>query len=196
MQRRQFELTVKCEAKMVAIGYENRGAMKESATVTIVGIAGGAERVFGFQRRSDGGGATGGDLKGNMVWGNVSFVQMEGKVIVRADVRGLAAKRAVRVSRARKGRLQFARWHSGRRTFQPDRKAARALQRGRTTRGRFDEPEVRCRRHGRVRIRNEFLSVTAGPTSVVGRAIIIHAEPDDYRTQPAGNSGARDRLRS
>src|SRR5688500_5787571 len=34
-----------------------------------------------------------------------------------------------------------------------------------------------------------LLAVTAGSTSVVGRTIVVHAEPDDYRTQPAGNSG-------
>ena len=30
-----------------------------------------------------------------------------------------------------------------------------------------------------------------GPTSVVGRAVVIHANPDDYASQPAGNSGPR-----
>jgi Cu-Zn family superoxide dismutase len=24
---------------------------------------------------------------------------------------------------------------------------------------------------------------------VIGRTIVVHADPDDYRTQPAGNSG-------
>lgn len=30
-----------------------------------------------------------------------------------------------------------------------------------------------------------------GPTDVVGKAIVVHAQPDDYASQPAGNAGAR-----
>ena len=30
-----------------------------------------------------------------------------------------------------------------------------------------------------------------GPASIVGRGLIVHVQPDDYKTQPTGNAGAR-----
>lgn len=30
-----------------------------------------------------------------------------------------------------------------------------------------------------------------GPAGILGRSVVIHADPDDYKTQPAGNSGRR-----
>jgi Cu-Zn family superoxide dismutase len=31
----------------------------------------------------------------------------------------------------------------------------------------------------------------SGPNDILGKAVVVHADADDFKTQPAGNSGAR-----
>jgi len=56
-----------------------------------------------------------------------------------------------------------------------------------------DLPALKAGKDGRAKVdvMLDIVTVSAGPTSVVGRAVIVHADPDDYRTQPTGNAGAR-----
>lgn len=42
-----------------------------------------------------------------------------------------------------------------------------------------------------ARYLNTQVTLGPGPTSVIGRSLVVHADPDDYVTEPAGNSGAR-----
>jgi Cu-Zn family superoxide dismutase len=51
--------------------------------------------------------------------------------------------------------------------------------------------EVREGGGGKVDATFEGLTVGGGPRSVVGRAIVLHSDPDDLKTQPTGNSGGR-----
>ena len=54
--------------------------------------------------------------------------------------------------------------------------------------------EVRADGTGRAELTNDRISLAQGATSLFdadGSSVVVHAAPDDYRTNPAGNSGAR-----
>ncbi|MEY4562807.1 MAG: hypothetical protein RLZZ618_2084 [Pseudomonadota bacterium] len=54
-------------------------------------------------------------------------------------------------------------------------------------------PNLTANAEGRAvaTVTNNRVLLAAGKTSVMGRSLIIHADPDDYKTNPAGNSGPR-----
>jgi superoxide dismutase, Cu-Zn family len=56
-----------------------------------------------------------------------------------------------------------------------------------------DLPALKAGKDGRAKVdvKVDVITVQPGPASIVGRAVIVHADPDDYRTQPTGNAGAR-----
>ena len=43
----------------------------------------------------------------------------------------------------------------------------------------------------RFSFESSSITVAGGTSDVVGKGLIVHKDPDDYRTQPTGNAGAR-----
>lgn len=55
-----------------------------------------------------------------------------------------------------------------------------------------DMPNLQADAQGRVDQKFVIKGVQLkGEAGLLGRAVIVHAEPDDFKTQPTGNSGAR-----
>jgi Cu-Zn family superoxide dismutase len=56
-----------------------------------------------------------------------------------------------------------------------------------------DMPSLKSDASGNAKASFEIDTVTVspGPASIVGRGLIVHVQPDDYKTQPTGNAGAR-----
>jgi Cu-Zn family superoxide dismutase len=59
-----------------------------------------------------------------------------------------------------------------------------------------DIPNAKADENGRATIDVSVKGATlvdkdGGPNQILGKAIVVHAMPDDYKTQPSGGSGAR-----
>lgn len=56
-----------------------------------------------------------------------------------------------------------------------------------------DMPQLMADASGNASLTASLTGVTIGDgaANIVGRGVIVHAAPDDFKTQPTGNSGAR-----
>lgn len=124
--------------------------------------------------------------RGNAVSGKVVFTPIRGQVLVTASVTGLKPNSEHGFHIHEKGDCSAPDGTSAGGHFNPAA-AAHARHAG-------DFPNLKADAAGNAifRIETGAISLSSGAANdVIGRAVVIHANPDDYASQPAGNSGAR-----
>lgn len=129
--------------------------------------------------------------KGNKTIGEVTFEQVGDKVRVVAFVQGLKPGQEHGFHIHEKGDCSAPDAMSAGGHFNPFGKPH-----GHPTsaeRHAGDLPALKADKDGRARmdVTLDQITLKPGPGNIIGRSVIVHADPDDYKTQPTGNSGAR-----
>jgi len=129
--------------------------------------------------------------KGSTVRGNATFMQHGDKVHVMASVSGLKPNGEFGFHVHEAGDCSSGDGMSTKGHFNPHNKPH--AQAGMAERHAGDLPSLKSDASGNAKLHAEvdIISVAPGPASIVGRGLIVHAQPDDYKTQPTGNAGAR-----
>jgi Cu-Zn family superoxide dismutase len=128
---------------------------------------------------------------GNSASGWVQFDAMGERVQVTAEVRGLKPNAEHGFHVHDKGDCSAPDAMSAGGHFNPGGKPHG--HHGQAERHAGDMPSLKADATGVARLNwsSTLLGVGAGPANVIGRAVIVHRDPDDYVTQPTGNSGPR-----
>jgi Cu-Zn family superoxide dismutase len=128
--------------------------------------------------------------QGNATAGTVSFVQMGDKVVVTARVSGLSPG-AHGFHIHEKGDCSSGDGMSAGGHFNPLGKAHGNPSAPEHHAG--DMPMLVADSNGEAALTAELdvIVVGGGAADVIGRSVIVHKDPDDFKTQPTGNSGAR-----
>jgi Cu-Zn family superoxide dismutase len=127
---------------------------------------------------------------GNAVMGTATFSERGGKVYVTASVTGLPPNTEHGFHVHERGDCSSGDGMSTGGHFNPDAKPHGPQ--GAAHHG-GDMPSLVADSSGAAKITFilDEVTIAAGPKSVVGRGLIVHKDPDDFRTQPTGNAGAR-----
>jgi Cu-Zn family superoxide dismutase len=128
--------------------------------------------------------------KGNLAAGSVEFTERGGKVYVTGTVTGLAPGREHGFHIHEKGDCSSGDGMSAGGHFNPDSKP-HGPQGSPHHSGDMVNLTADAAGAATVGAVLDDATIAPGPKSIVGRALIVHKDPDDYRTQPTGNSGAR-----
>ena len=128
--------------------------------------------------------------KGNATGGTVDFVQRGDKVLVTARVAGLSpGGHGFHIHE--KGDCSSGDGMSAGGHFNPFSKPHGNPSGADHHAG--DMPMLVADSYGEARLTAELAgaSVGGGRGDIIGKAVIVHKDPDDFATQPTGNSGAR-----
>ncbi|MBI2750291.1 MAG: superoxide dismutase family protein [Burkholderiales bacterium] len=129
--------------------------------------------------------------KGNTVNGEVTFTPRGNGVQVAGEVRDLAPNTEHGFHIHDKGDCSSGDGMSTGGHFNPTAKAHGAHDHGEHHTG--DMASLRADSYGVARFSylSTAITVGQGETDVVGRGLIVHRDPDDFKTQPTGASGPR-----
>ncbi len=128
---------------------------------------------------------------GNTTSGQVRFTPSGDKVVVSGEVRGLKPNGEHGFHVHEKGDCSSGDGMSAGGHFNPA-----GAPHGRHGSGRHhvgDLPSLKADATGvaRFNFESRSINVGSGPADIVGKALIVHRDPDDYSTQPTGNAGPR-----
>ena len=129
--------------------------------------------------------------KGNSTAGNVKFEQRGAKVLVSGNITGLKPDSEHGFHVHEKGDCSSGDGMSAGGHFNPLAKGHG--HHGGDMRHVGDMPNLRTDSYGAVSFSFETTGMTigTGATDIVGKGLIVHRDPDDYKSQPAGNAGPR-----
>ena len=128
---------------------------------------------------------------GSTVRGNVSFVQRGDHVHVTAKITGLRPNGEFGFHIHEAGDCSSGDGMSTKGHFNPYGKPH--AHAGTPERHAGDLPSLKSDGGGNASVTAnlDIITVSPGPASVVGRGLIVHAQPDDFTTLPTGNAAAR-----
>lgn len=129
--------------------------------------------------------------RGNSTAGTIKFTQSGDKVRVAGEVTGLRPNQEHGFHIHEAGDCSSGDGMSTKGHYNPQKKPHGHF--GSSDRHAGDMPALKADAKGVAKIDTtlDIITVSPGPTSVVGKGLIVHAQPDDYKTQPTGNAGAR-----
>jgi Cu-Zn family superoxide dismutase len=129
--------------------------------------------------------------KGNKTIGEATFEQMGDKVRVTVIVEGLKPGQEHGLHIHEAGDCSSGDGMSAKGHFNPYGKPHGAHNNPEHHAG--DLPSLKSDANGNASLTADVdvISVNSGPGSIIGRGLIVHVQPDDFKTQPTGNAGAR-----
>lgn len=129
--------------------------------------------------------------RGSSVSGNITFVQQGDMVVVSGEVTGLKPNAEHGFHVHEKGDCSSGDGMSAGGHFNPLSAAHGGHHTSMHHVGDLPSLETNASGVARFYFESTSISIGSGASNIVGRGLIVHRDPDDFTTQPTGNSGPR-----